>query len=154
MMRLRPTAAAVAAAWTRRATLPTTTVARTGAGRTATAALAVAAARRTLATGGRSHPMPTPPVRARCSHARPPPAAPARADAPGRGGGPPDDGGGSGGGGVMANMMQQQPAKGELLKRYTTDLTALAADGKLDPVIGALPARAAPACRHGLTLPP
>jgi len=36
-------------------------------------------------------------------------------------------------------MQQQPPAKGEMLKRYTVDLTALASDGKLDPVIGTSP---------------
>jgi hypothetical protein len=42
------------------------------------------------------------------------------------GGGPVGDSGDNG----------QQPARGEMLKRFTTDLTALAADGKLDPVVG------------------
>jgi len=42
-------------------------------------------------------------------------------------------------------MQQQPPAKGEMLKRYTVDLTALAADGKLDPVIGRRSAASRPA---------
>lgn len=57
---------------------------------------------------------------------RPPPGGP---------GGPP--GGGFGGmrfpGGAM---MGQQPEKGETLKQFSVDLTKLARDGKLDPIIG------------------
>ncbi|UZJ54944.1 hypothetical protein CBS101457_004264 [Exobasidium rhododendri] len=50
--------------------------------------------------------------------------------------------GGGGGGGIGGRgfpgfqMRGQEPAKGETLAQYTTDLTQLAREGKLDPVIG------------------
>ena len=43
---------------------------------------------------------------------------------------------GGGGGFPGFNMMGQQPQKGEALKQFSVDLTELAKQGKLDPVIG------------------
>ena len=43
---------------------------------------------------------------------------------------------GGGGGSPGFNMMGQQPQKGEALKQFSVDLTELAKQGKLDPVIG------------------
>ena len=54
-------------------------------------------------------------------------------------GGPPGGGGGGGGMGGFPGMRmggQQAPEKGAALAQYTTDLTQMAKDGKLDPVIG------------------
>ena len=45
---------------------------------------------------------------------------------------------GGGGGQPLGNIFGQQEAKpGETLKQYTVDLTELAKDNKLDPIIGA-----------------
>lgn len=54
----------------------------------------------------------------------------------GRGGFPPGGGGGMGGFPGMRMGGQQAPEKGAALAQYTTDLTQMAKDGKLDPVIG------------------
>ena len=39
-------------------------------------------------------------------------------------------------GGGMMPPHQQQPQKGEFLAQFSVDLTALAEEGKLDPIIG------------------
>ena len=52
---------------------------------------------------------------------------------------PPGGGGGAGGAGGMQLppwMTGQQPKPGEYLDLYTTNLTQMAATGKLDPIIG------------------
>ena len=51
---------------------------------------------------------------------------------------PPPGGGGGGGAGMQLPpwMTEQQAKPGEYLELYTTNLTQMAADGKLDPIIG------------------
>ena len=50
---------------------------------------------------------------------------------------PPGGGGGGGGGQPLGNIFgQQEPKPGEVLEQYTVDLTQLAKENKLDPVIG------------------
>jgi ATP-dependent Clp protease ATP-binding subunit ClpB len=49
----------------------------------------------------------------------------------------PPGGGGGGGGQPLGNIFgQQEPKPGEVLEQYTVDLTQLAKENKLDPVIG------------------
>ncbi|CAD6970113.1 unnamed protein product [Tilletia controversa] len=61
----------------------------------------------------------------------------ARKNAAGASGGGGGGGGSPGGfGGMRMNMGGGQPERGATLKQYTQDLTALARDGKCDPVIG------------------
>ncbi|KAI0316146.1 P-loop containing nucleoside triphosphate hydrolase protein [Amylostereum chailletii] len=49
---------------------------------------------------------------------------------------PPGGGGAGGGGGFPGFSMGPQHQKGEALKEYSVDLTEMAKEGKLDPVIG------------------
>lgn len=49
---------------------------------------------------------------------------------------PPPPGGGAGGMQLPPWMTGEAARPGELLQKYTTNLTQLAADGKLDPIIG------------------